>query len=73
MNVHGRLAIEALNIIYNEPAGLKRKTMCHFILRLYLEKLDTSQLAEIKRLIHAINTVSKKKSLDIFHCTHITK
>ncbi|KAI8066111.1 nuclear condensing complex subunit [Thamnidium elegans] len=55
-NVHGRLAIEALNIIYNEPAGLKRKTMCHFILRLYLEKLDTSQLAEIKRLIHVINT-----------------
>ncbi|KAI9245790.1 nuclear condensing complex subunit [Helicostylum pulchrum] len=54
-NVHGRLAIEALNIIYNEPAGLKRKTMCHFILRLYLEKLDTSQLAEIKRLMHAIN------------------
>ncbi|GAA5817114.1 hypothetical protein MFLAVUS_010654 [Mucor flavus] len=55
-NVHGRLAIEALNIIYNEPAGLKRKTMCHFIIRLYLEKLDASQLAEIKRLIHAINT-----------------
>lgn len=59
-DVPGFLAIEALNIIYNEAAGVKRKAMCHFLLKLHLEKLGLVQLLEIQRLIHAINTVREE-------------
>lgn len=60
-DIPGCLAIEALNIIYKETTGVKRKTMAHFLLKLPLEKLDLTQLLEIQKLITSINTVRERK------------
>lgn len=53
----GKLAIQALTIIYIEEEGLKRKTMCTFVTRLYLNEAANSDLVEIKKQILQINEV----------------
>lgn len=54
----GTLAIDTLHIIYNAEEGLKRKTFCYFLFKLYLDKISKGQMAEIRKLIQSINEVS---------------
>lgn len=54
----GTLAIDTLNLIYIEEDGLTRRTVCHFLLRLYLDKISKEQMLKIKDLINLINEVS---------------
>lgn len=57
-DVPGVLAIESLKSIYNEPTGIRRKSLCHFLLRLHLNDQDETQLIEIQKLLNEIATVS---------------
>ncbi|KAI7899163.1 nuclear condensing complex subunit [Cokeromyces recurvatus] len=59
----GELAIQALQIILGENEGLKRRTMCHFVLKLYLDKAEKEQLIEIQDLIKQINEKNPIKLL----------
>ncbi|KAI9254666.1 nuclear condensing complex subunit [Sporodiniella umbellata] len=55
MSAPGSLAVQALQAAL-ESEGYKRKTLLHFVLKLYLDKVKKPQLLEIKDLINRINT-----------------
>ena len=56
--VPGTLAVQALKVILNESEDLRRKTLCHFVLRLRLDKISYQQMKEIRDLIRKIDKVS---------------
>ncbi|RCH85069.1 hypothetical protein CU098_007752 [Rhizopus stolonifer] len=55
--VSGGLAIETLELIYAEKESELRKILCHFLLRLRLEKLSNEQMKTIQAMIHEIDQV----------------
>ncbi|KAI9477970.1 MAG: nuclear condensing complex subunit [Benjaminiella poitrasii] len=59
----GELAIKVLQIILGEDEGLKRRTMCHFVLKLYLDKTEPQQMTEIQGLLKQINEENPIKLL----------
>jgi hypothetical protein len=63
----GKLAVQALTIIYIEEEGLKRKTMCTFVTRLYLNEAANSDLVEIKKQILQINKV---RIISFYYISH---
>lgn len=60
----GKLALQALTIIFIEDEGLLRKTMLTFVTRLYLNGSNKSDLIEIKKQIIKINEVSEVAELN---------
>lgn len=59
MTTPGVLAEQALESVL-ESTGHKRKTMLHFVLKLYLDKVDKARLKKIRSLIERINTVNSE-------------
>ncbi|KAI8373382.1 nuclear condensing complex subunit [Choanephora cucurbitarum] len=60
--VPGALAVQALKVILNESEDLRRKTLCHFLLRLRLDKISYQQMKEIRDLIRKID---KKRPIKV--------
>ncbi|KAI8375873.1 nuclear condensing complex subunit [Blakeslea trispora] len=60
--VPGTLAVQALKVILGESEDLRRKTLCHFVLRLRLEKISFRQMKEICDLIRKMD---KKRPIKV--------
>ncbi|ORE13224.1 hypothetical protein BCV71DRAFT_246469 [Rhizopus microsporus] len=55
MSTPGELAVDALEMAF-KATGHKRKTLLHFVLKLYLDKAKKEDLQKIRDLIEKINT-----------------
>lgn len=62
----GVLALEALQIIFNEEEGLKKHTVCNFLFKLNVENSSKEQLIEIKELAEIIEKVYLSRSFILF-------